>query len=432
MDSQKTFREFPDDLFGQESKINESDKLLFSEDEPGKERKPLKTPWKILTVDDEEDIHSVTEIALRDFSFRGRNIKFFSAYSAKEARKILIENPDMALVLLDVVMETDHAGLDLVKYIRGYMNNPFIRIILRTGQPGHAPEREVIVSYEIDDYKTKTELTSAKLFTVALASLRAYETLKGVEQINHRLQMQLKDRISMEKELIMAKEKSEENERLKAELLEHLSDQIKESLDVILDSTLEIRNEINNQISEELKQLFDKMTFTGKRIIRSVQMNLDLSDVQSGDYTPKPRMVDIKKVCEGLIKNHDFSLKEKKIKVVLSPETERTLVKTDEYSVTQVLDNLLDNAIKFTSKGGVEIKLLQEDERLMLEMEDTGSGIGRDFKAKMFEPFSQENKDHTEGNGLGLALVKEYCNLNKLKLQVATKKGHGTRFSLFL
>jgi signal transduction histidine kinase len=105
-------------------------------------------------------------------------------------------------------------------------------------------------------------------------------------------------------------------------------------------------------------------------------------------------------------------------------------VKTDEYSLRQILDNLLDNAIKFTSKGGVKIQLLQDGGRLLLEMEDTGIGMSRDFRDRMFEPFSQEEKESTEGNGLGLALVKEYSQLNKLKLQVATRKNQGTQITI--
>jgi two-component system sensor histidine kinase ChiS len=128
MDNQQPFRQFPDDLFGPELQNNENDQMLFSEDAPETRQTRSRTPWKVLIVDDEEDIHSVTEIALRDFTYRGKSIKFYSAYSAKEAREILEQNPDMALVLLDVVMETDQAGLDLVKYIRGQMNNQFIRI----------------------------------------------------------------------------------------------------------------------------------------------------------------------------------------------------------------------------------------------------------------------------------------------------------------
>ena len=434
-----------ENLFTDEPMSENDKQKLFSEKEE-KEKKPisqekeaeltaLPDTWKVLIVDDEEDIHAVTRTALKGFTYHGKGIEFFDAYTGKEAEMILKEHPGIALILLDVVIESNHAGLDLVKYIRGKMNNPFTRIILRTGQPGQAPEREVIVSYEIDDYKTKTELTSAKLFTVALASLRAYETLKGVDEINVRLHLQLKEQIRREKDLILAKEKAEQNERVKAEFIEQLTEQIKGPIDIILDSTLEIRNEINHKISEDIQVMFDKMTYTGKRIVRAVQLILDLSEVHSGNYNLKPRMVDIKGVCEELINEQAFRLKEKSIKVVLSPETKKTLVKTDEYSIRQVLNNLTDNAIKFTNKGNVEINLSRNNnDELIIEIADTGVGIDRNFIPEIFKPFTQETEgfDHKHnGIGLGLALTKAYCKLNKLDIGVESRKGIGSVFRVF-
>ena len=431
-----------DDLFSDEPKSENDKQKLFSENEE-KEKKsvsqeeeaePTVFPncWKVLIVDDEEDIHAVTRMALKEFTYHGKGIEFYDAYTGKEAEKILKEHPDIALILLDVVMESNQAGLDLVKYIRGQLNNQFTRIILRTGQPGHAPEREVIVSYEIDDYKTKTELTSAKLFTVALASFRAYETLKGVDAINIRLQMQLKDWIRKEKDLILAKEKAERNERIKTEFIEQLTEQIKGPIDIILDSTLEIRNEINHKISKDIQVMFDKMTYTGKRIVRAVQLILDLSEVHSENYNLKPRMVDIKGVCEELIKKQAFRLKKKNIKVVLNPETKKTLVKTDEYSIRQILDNLTDNAVKFTDMGNVEINLSRNNkDDLVIEISDTGVGIDKDFIPEIFKPFTQETEsisNKNNGIGLGLALTKAYCKLNNLNISVESRKGKGSVF----
>ncbi len=129
-------------------------------------------------------------MALSDTKFAGRDVTFLSAYSGKEAKQVLLENPDTAVILLDVVMEHDHAGLDVARYIREELKNTLVRIILRTGQPGQAPERQVITDYDINDYKEKTELTSRKLYTVIYSSLRSYRDLltidsnrKGLKQI---------------------------------------------------------------------------------------------------------------------------------------------------------------------------------------------------------------------------------------------------------
>ncbi len=138
--------------------------------------------WRILIVDDDADVHAVTRLALRNVSFKGRELELFSAYSGQEGFEMLRDVPDIALVLLDVVMETDDAGLLLAKRIRGELYNEIVRVVLRTGQPGQAPEQRVIIEYDINDYKAKTELTTQKLFTTVIASLRAYETLLMLER----------------------------------------------------------------------------------------------------------------------------------------------------------------------------------------------------------------------------------------------------------
>lgn len=139
-------------------------------------------PWKILIVDDEEEVHKITRIVLDDFTFEGRDMRFINAYSAAEAKKLLNEHSDIAIVLLDVVMENEDSGLEVVKYIREELGNKLVQIILRTGQPGQAPERSVIKEYDINDYKEKTELTSKKLYTTVMTSLRSYKNLKKLEE----------------------------------------------------------------------------------------------------------------------------------------------------------------------------------------------------------------------------------------------------------
>jgi len=147
-------------------------------------------PWKVLIADDDHDVHAVSRMLLKDFSFEGRRLNFVSAYSGADACNMIVEHPDTAVLLLDVVMETDHAGLDVVRNIRGPLGNSFVRIILRTGQPGQAPEKTVVEEYDINDYKEKTELTAQKLATAVMAALRSYRDLrhlessrKGLEQI---------------------------------------------------------------------------------------------------------------------------------------------------------------------------------------------------------------------------------------------------------
>ncbi len=164
-----------------------SDEFLFADEEPtidaavtAPEPEPVE-PWIILIVDDDPAIHATTKMVLRGFTFEGRPAQFLSAGTAAEARAVLRDTPAIAVVLLDVVMESDDAGLRLVRHIRSELNNRRVRIILRTGQPGQAPERDVILSYDINDYKSKTELTAQKLFTSVVAALRGYQDISAIE-----------------------------------------------------------------------------------------------------------------------------------------------------------------------------------------------------------------------------------------------------------
>ncbi len=157
------------------------DELLFADDLTELPGEGGPDPWKVLIVDDDEQIHAVTKMVLGDFKFRDRGLQFLSAYSGKEGSAAIAANPDLAVVFLDVVMETESAGLDLARDIRGALGNDYVRIILRTGQPGQAPERKVIVDYDINDYKEKSELTSQKLFSTMVTALRSYKDIMTIE-----------------------------------------------------------------------------------------------------------------------------------------------------------------------------------------------------------------------------------------------------------
>ncbi|MDP1733121.1 MAG: DUF3369 domain-containing protein [Sulfuritalea sp.] len=150
-------------------------------DEAGHVRVPRQQPWLVLVVDDEPDVRQLTTLNLRGFEFAGRPLQLIEAGSAEEARRVLHEQPGIALALIDVVMETDDAGLKLVEFIRGELRNVMIRLVIRTGQPGVAPERYVIDNFDIDDYKDKTELTVQKLYTTVRSALKSYRDLQTIE-----------------------------------------------------------------------------------------------------------------------------------------------------------------------------------------------------------------------------------------------------------
>jgi CheY-like chemotaxis protein len=161
---------------------DESDLFLKDEEASGSTATPADEapPWRILIVDDDVDVHVVTKFALSNTNFQGRRLSFLHAYSAREALDKLRTTPDIALVLLDVMMETADAGLRFARQVREELHNGLVRIVLRTGQPGQpgqTVEHSIIVDYDINDFWSKADLTTRKLFTTVIVALRAYSAL---------------------------------------------------------------------------------------------------------------------------------------------------------------------------------------------------------------------------------------------------------------
>jgi diguanylate cyclase (GGDEF)-like protein len=171
-------------------------RLNFKQSDTSKksqEDDPEKT-IKVIIADDEEEVHAVTRFVLKDFKYKGKKIEFLSAYSGAEAKQLLQEHPDASLILLDIVMERDDSGLDVAEFIRQDLHNNFIRIIMRTGQPGSAPEEEVISKYDVNDYKEKTELTDRKFKTAMTMALRSYADIVTIDSFRIILEKEVQAR----------------------------------------------------------------------------------------------------------------------------------------------------------------------------------------------------------------------------------------------
>ncbi len=435
MDKFKNYEDLFADASGQE---DDTDELFLTEQESelveiGKKKDESLEKWKILIVDDEEDIHHVTRIALKGFTFRGIPVVFYDAYSAAEAEKILKKHPDIALILLDVVMETTNAGLDLVKIIRDKLGNKVTQIIIRTGQPGQAPERDVIVSYEINDYKTKTELTSLKLFTVALASLRAYEAVQQIGRLNEEFKLEINRHIRKEKILEHARKKAEKSEQQKSIFLHQMSEKVQGPLNLILNSSDTIRKEVKDQVNDNIRQLFDDMSYSGKEIIRAVQMIKDLSEIQADNYEVNREKISVSDAIRDILADEKYAIHKSGIDLVVENKASLDIILIDEYAFGQILSNVIDNAVKNTKEGLIEIEVSQDNDKfLKITVSDTGRGMSQSFQKEMFFPFKRElsNDANGHGLGLGLTLTNEFCKLMNVNIHITSKPGKGTRVYL--
>jgi len=159
--------------------------MSFFSKEDDQTSQTLQDSWKILIVDDDPSVHTITKTAIKDLIIKNKRLDIYSALSTNEAKLILAQYNDFALAIIDIVMETPTAGLDLVKYIRNDLLNSSIRLVIRTGEPNEAPERYVIENFDINDYKEKTDLSAQKLYTMIRSSITQYEQIRRLEQQLH-------------------------------------------------------------------------------------------------------------------------------------------------------------------------------------------------------------------------------------------------------
>lgn len=246
----------------------------------------------------------------------------------------------------------------------------------------------------------------------------------------------MSERKRIAKELIEAKEAAERADRLKTDFLAQMSHEIRSPLNTILSFTSLMQEELSGKISDDLALTFEIIENGGRRLTRTIEMILSMSQLQTGTYEVHFRENNIyKDILLPLYKEFLTVSKAKGLEFNLVNETDNLIVPGDTYTLSQLFQNLIDNALKYTKEGIVEIRIFDVDRiSLGVSIEDTGIGIAENYLPSLFEPFSQEETGYTrkfEGNGLGLALVKKYANINHVKIDVLSTKGIGTKFTIF-
>ncbi|MGE5431731.1 MAG: ATP-binding protein [Syntrophomonadaceae bacterium] len=238
-----------------------------------------------------------------------------------------------------------------------------------------------------------------------------------------------------EEELRLAKEVAEKSERLKTEFLAQISHEIRTPVNTMMSFISLIRDEMEGKLPEELKSGFKMIDNGARRLIRTIDLLLDMSQVQSGNLKINPEEIDLgKEVLENLIFDFHSVAKLKGLKLDYTNLCSDSVLSADLYTVNQIFVNLIDNAIKFTLEGSVEVKVYRDDvNRLCVNIIDTGIGISEEYLPNLFTPFSQEKTGYTrqfDGNGLGLALVEKYAELNNAEIRVQSRKNEGSVFTV--
>ncbi len=231
----------------------------------------------------------------------------------------------------------------------------------------------------------------------------------------------------------LAKEEAEKANKLKTEFLAQISHEIRTPVAISMGHTTIIKDQLGSLLTPEIIKSIDAIESADKRLIRTVEMILDMSEIQLGTYRANFAELDLMDEIFGEIKDgFKNQCKEKGIEFRIVNKSKDSRIYGDKKSIRLIIINLIENAIKFTEKGSVEVIIEKnEKEKINIIVSDTGIGIAQDFLTKIFEPFMQEDHGYSrryEGNGLGLSLVKKYCELNKSEISAKSEKGKGSKF----
>jgi PAS domain S-box-containing protein len=243
------------------------------------------------------------------------------------------------------------------------------------------------------------------------------------------------DRRLAEEELIKAKNRAEESDNLKSHFLAQISHEIRSPLNIILGYNSLIKERIEGEASLNLNNEFNIIEASGRRLLRTIDLVLNMSIIQTGSYDIVREEFDLNLLIQDMLLEFKSVAETKKIKISYSNLCRNNKVYADKYTLTQAFQNLLDNAVKFTELGGIEVFSYENDKSIFVDISDTGVGISEEYLPRLFEPFSQEEEGYSrkfEGNGLGLALTKKYIDLNQGEISVKSGKGRGTKFTIKL
>jgi signal transduction histidine kinase len=295
-----------------------------------------------------------------------------------------------------------------------------VRIILRTGQAGHAPEREVIVDYDINDYRTKTELTVEKMFVMMTAALRGYHDLVLIEEA-----LALK----------AAKEAAEAANRAKSDFLALMSHELRTPINAIIGYAEMVVEEAGDGDDTPILDDVRRITQAGRHLLSMVNNIMDLSKIEAGmmdlyleSFDVAQLVAEIEAVAQALAQKN-----RNRLTIDCPPGIGR--MRSDMTKVRQIVFNLLSNALKFTEGGTVALRVASRDEAIAFTVSDTGIGMTEAQLGRLFQPYAQADASTSRrygGTGLGLAIVKQFCSLLGGDVTVTSRIGAGSTFAVTL
>jgi len=240
----------------------------------------------------------------------------------------------------------------------------------------------------------------------------------------------ISDRKKSEIEIIKAKDEAQRSDRLKSEFLAQMSHEIRTPINIISNFMQIYEDELQEKLSSELKKSISAVKTESHRIISTIDSIVNMAQLKAGTFTPKLQKLNLyEDVIKQYLEQWIQLAEDKKVELLISGELENVFIKGDAYSLSQAINHIIDNAFKYTEKGKVQLDCKTEIENVIITISDTGTGISPDYLPLIFEPFSQEYQGYNrkyEGNGLGMALVKQYCSVNNSSITISSEKWVGT------
>lgn len=409
--------------------------------------------WKVMLVDDDQSIHQATKLALKFFSFEGKTLDFISAFSAQEAKELIHNHPDTALILLDVIMETSDAGLRVAQHVREVANNRMVRIILRTGQPGQVPEESVVVGYDINDYKTKLELTQQKLFTTLVSSLRSFRDLMALQQsqeslaaLNHELQNfnQNLERLVQQRTLALEKNNQqlahEVQERVRAEealrvYIHALTHDLRNpvtGMAVVINSLL-TRPMIGEDQAPEIPvpvSVLERMNAGCDRQLNMIGTLIEAHRIDVWGVSLQHQRFPLSQIIEALEIEWEPRFAKKRMRVQYHMPAPSPLVNGDREQLWRVFENIFANVLKYNPPGievTVAVTSLGDDPPLIrCQICDNGIGIPAEQIANLFKLYQGSKPRPSSGLGIGLYICRQIVEAHGGEIGMNSQVGEGT------
>ena len=353
---------------------------------------------------------------MRGFCYQDTPLNLLTANDYVSGNLLLENNPDAAVALIDVVMDDKDSGLKLVKKIRKSRPEINMQIVIRTGQPGETPEREILTNYEISDYLHKSELDANILKHRLISYLRAFSNLQ-----------ELAKQRDAYKKILQQKDK----------ILSVVSHELRGPLNNI-SGLLQLLSFDDDNLSPEQKEYLHIMTACTNGMIYQVSDLLDSSAFDRGSLKIEQRPIGTNEYMANIAPilklQHQLVAREKNIQLIIEAEDNLPAINIDESRLNQVIVNLITNAFKYTEAGSVTLRAAAEGNTVTLSVIDTGIGIQAWQLPTIFEEYSQVSAGNAykNGIGMGLSIVKTLVDLHGGKLSVSSEFGEGSEFKVAL